>query len=153
MANSSFSPGLIILLAPVLLLLTGCVFLPKVDEEKVPKCQLYTRELTVGALEFEPDFGNVQSGSDFVAVLTGYAAIGAVSGIVSGSIVVTGNTIHWIEREGTCKEGVIKEAIDELYASLASLGGWLAGSKEELLDWFNRTTEKRETTDQGNENR
>jgi len=49
---------------------------------------------------------------------------------------ITGNAIHWIEQEGTCDDGVIKKAIDNLFDSLDSMGGWIVNSTEDILKWL-----------------
>lgn len=33
--------------------------------------------------------------------------------VLSGSIVVVGNTVHWLERQGKCEDGYLKQKTDE----------------------------------------
>ena len=51
-------------------------------------------------------------------VLAGVAAISAGSAIVSGSIVLTGNTIHWLEYQGTCSDGYLNKVKQAFLDSL-----------------------------------
>ena len=125
-------------------LCSSCIMVPKVDRSNEPKCKLVTKKLTVDTKK--ADFrklsdwrGGGGGGGDARAAIVVLAGIGIVystSAIISGSIMVTGNTIHWIEQEGTCDDGVIKETIDNLHSSLQSAGVWIATSAEEIADWF-----------------
>lgn len=100
---------------------------------------MVTKKLTIDCIDTTPvNVGSVVNNSEeLVAILAGLAAISAATAIVSGSIVITGNAINWLEQEGTCDDGVIKEAINDLSDSLLSIGGWFVKSKDEILDWIN----------------
>ena len=80
-----------------MLLLNSCV-LPKVVQND-DDCQLVTKEL---ALE-KVDTSGCYSGDECI----GAAIMGITSTVVSGTIVVVGNTVHWLEKKGRCSdEGV-----------------------------------------------
>jgi len=132
----------------LLLFLNSCVAVPKVDDSQKPKCELATKKLTL-----ETNVGNVDNlgGGDprgLVIVLAGAGIVYSVSAIVSGSIMLTGNTINWIEQEGTCEDGVIKKAIDNLSNSLSSLAGWFVTSRHDILNWL--TLKNANKTDEPN---
>lgn len=42
--------------------------------------------------------------------LTAALAVFAGSAIISGSIVLTANTVHWLEYQGTCSDGYLNVA-------------------------------------------
>jgi hypothetical protein len=46
--------------------------------------------------------------------LIGVPVIAATSFIVSGSIVVIGNTLHWIEKQGTCDDSATQSIINNI---------------------------------------
>jgi hypothetical protein len=79
------------------LLLAGCVATPKVVEYYDEGCSIQTRKVV---LQTQP-LGNLNctQSSDCMAVVL---AITASTAIVSGSIVVVGNTVYWLERVGKC---------------------------------------------------
>jgi len=110
--------------------LSSCIFYPKIADEQVAGCELVTKQLTIDLISLDADIGSDPRG---VVIL---AAFGGTTLIVSGSIMVAGNSIHWLEREGTCDDGVIKYAISSLAASLQSAGGCIVNSKDELLNWI-----------------
>ena len=93
------------------LLLKACVFLPEVVEERENSCQLYTKQLR---LEFaHADFSGVTcSGEACTAVLTAMLVISATTLVVSGSIVVVGNTIHWIEQSVSCDAETVQRHLN-----------------------------------------
>lgn len=96
-----------------LALLTGCAYHPTTAKEQKQDCNLYTKKLE---LEKTETSGNVQlncSGQGCEAVLLAHAVIPAGSFIVSGSVVVVGNALHWMEREGTCDDGFLKQQMNK----------------------------------------
>ncbi len=65
-------------------------------------------------------------------------AIPVTSFIVSGSIVVVGNTVHWLEEQGTCDVSMTQEAIDTLVESTESVGGVMVQTGSEFIRWVKR---------------
>ena len=59
-----------------------------------------------------------KNGDCSAAALAGVVAITAGSAVISGSIVLTGNTIHWLEYQGTCSDGYLNKAKQLFLASL-----------------------------------
>lgn len=84
--------------------LGSCTFTPKVAEQQdyASACDMTTKALTLD----KEVFAMTSCGSDAKAIpacLLAYAiGIPALSLVVSGSIVVAGNTIHWLEYQGKC---------------------------------------------------
>jgi hypothetical protein len=93
------------------LVLSACIYVPVVDENEAASasCKTYTKSMNLESMELQ---GNIaQHGcrtSDCVAgALAAVVVVTAGSAIISGSIVLTGNTIHWLEYQGTCSDGYL----------------------------------------------
>ena len=92
--------------------LNGCAYYPTAAKHQKEDCQLFTKQLE---LEESQTKGNVQvqcSGKGCEAVLLASVVVPAGSFIVSGSVVLVGNAIHWMEREGTCEDGFVKQQMN-----------------------------------------
>gem|GEM_PF-631317 len=126
--------------------LSGCIMVPKTHEFQEPRCKLITKELTVTVKDL--DLSNIQHANVNPVGLLGlpfaFAFLFTASVVVSGSIVVAGNSIHWIEQEGTCDDGKIRNAISDLSDSLSSMGGKVMSTSKELMDWLMFWKEKEE---------
>lgn len=74
---------------------------------------MLTRSLDLDYKEMSPAACN-GGGAEAAAVC--FAALGIVipagSLVVSGSIVLTGNTLHWLEYHGTCDDGLLWSFIE-----------------------------------------
>jgi hypothetical protein len=81
--------------------LAGCVFYPARVAYYDEDCRVRSHKLH---LEAEV-IGNLDNchGEQAKACLVAIAAVGSVSAVVSGSIVIAGNTIYWLERQGACR--------------------------------------------------
>lgn len=91
--------------------LIGCAFIPKVDHKQTyaQNCEMYTKELTLDSISlWGLDCGG-SSGCVAVASL-----VPVTTFLVSGSIVLVGNTVHWLEYQGSCDEGLIQSSIDKI---------------------------------------
>ncbi|MDH5408394.1 MAG: hypothetical protein OEY00_07265 [Gammaproteobacteria bacterium] len=116
----------------ICIFLSACAFYPAVDNNHTPKCNLITKRLTLD-VEGDPSLINSsKSPQDAMAIITATVAVGAVTAVISGSIVLVGNAIHWIEQEGTCDDGIIKRAIRELNESLQPSGAVLDEDQDEF---------------------
>src|SRR5437016_3195047 len=83
------------------LLISGCIYYPKRVEVYDSDCSIKTRKLVLGVITSN-GVGSCGSGSGAGACLAAIAAVGPVTAVVSGSIVVVGNTLYWLEKEGRC---------------------------------------------------
>lgn len=81
---------------------TSCVYAPKFANRQIPKekCDLVTKKLTLKLTEANVNCGVTPD--RIFNCLVGAGLIVPISGVVSGSIVVIGNTIHWAEKELSC---------------------------------------------------
>ena len=88
---------------------SSCVAYPKKVEFYDAECEIIVKKLT---LEVEPVTQNVCSFEEECLVFLG---ISAASAVVSGSIVVIGNTIYWLEKVGKCVRTVKILYYEELH--------------------------------------
>jgi hypothetical protein len=81
-------------------LLSSCLVLPKVDMNQPLPCPLVTRQVTLDVVQI----ASIEScrGDACLMQLTAGGVIFAASAVVSGSVALVGNTLHWIERLGKC---------------------------------------------------
>ena len=96
----------------IILSLSACVYVPVVDEPDASSdsCKTYTKSMSLTAVEMQ---GNIvvqpgcNRGDCAAAALASVVVVTAGSAIISGSIVLTGNTIHWLEYQGRCSDGYL----------------------------------------------
>ena len=88
--------------------LSSCVFLPG-TREKQPyssHCKMVTRKLTLH-LDVREKY-SVCNGKEFiddpVGCLLVNSAVTSASAVISGSVVLVGNTIHWLEYKTSCED-------------------------------------------------
>ena len=83
-------------------ILSACVYAPVVDryEDASASCRTYTKSMS---LKEHPMSGNCTDNS----CLGGAIVVTAGSLLISGSIVLAGNIVHWLEYQGTCSDGYL----------------------------------------------
>ena len=86
----------------VIFFVSGCFYVPKIEENKNENCELVTKRMTIENLGEFPQGCN----DECLLVALGVAT---TSYIVSGSIAVVGNTVLWIEKQGRCEERFMRE--------------------------------------------
>ena len=86
----------------VLLFVSGCFYVPKNEENKNENCELITKKMTI------ENRGEFPQGCNDECLLIALG-LTSTSYIVSGTITVVGNTIHWIEKQGRCEDSFIRE--------------------------------------------
>ena len=91
----------------ILYFLSSCAVVPKVSQDPDnERCKLSTNKM-------DPDIiGNTNCAKtgtpkEVVGCLALAAGAITVTGIISGSIVLAGNTIHWIEKQGKCEDSAL----------------------------------------------
>jgi hypothetical protein len=85
-------------------LLSGCIVVPQTVSAYDAKCDIAYRKKTL-AIEQVPlggPGGGLSCNDGCAPLLIAMAVIPPASAVVSGSIVVVGNTISWIERRSEC---------------------------------------------------
>lgn len=115
--------GLQLAALTLVLLLSGCTVYPS----KVPldqgyaRCELVSRQLALNYEWLEANthanllrgLGDCQQSTEvclaaYVAIIGGWTA---GSAIVSGSVFLAGNTIHWLEYQGRCDDSGLRQLI------------------------------------------
>lgn len=89
------------------------VFYPKTQEAN-KNCELLSRELKLEQTVVVPSpalgGGCIECLPLYLAVMV---ATPAATGIVSGSIVLVGDTVHWLERQGRCEDSYLKRKAND----------------------------------------
>lgn len=114
------SRWLIVLLLIMLLVLSGCAFTPRVslDQEYANQCSLYTKQMELSVHELRASGCN-GSHKGAEACLLAYAiGVPVMTFTVSGSIVLVGNTLHWLEYQGRCDDSAFSTGIEALKRSV-----------------------------------
>lgn len=103
--------------------LSACVYVPVVDEHQSDaSCKTLTQSLSLDKIEMQSNVSyGCREGECLAAMLAGAAVVTTGSAIISGSIVLTGNTIHWLEYQGTCSDGYLSKAKHLFLDSLGKL--------------------------------
>lgn len=97
--------------------ITACAFYPTTSEQQqyANRCDMFTKQLTLTTTQLAELRCNNCDADAFAAV---YIGVPAVTFVVSGSIVLAGNTLHWLEYQGTCESGFLAEQIRKHNLSL-----------------------------------
>jgi len=88
--------------------LVGCAY-PKTVRAYDEECQIVAREMVLDVTD--PNASRTCESNGCVGQLVLEAAVLAASTVVSGSIVVAGNVVYWLERKRNCRP---KQALPEL---------------------------------------
>ena len=80
--------------------LGACVFLPETTTRYDPDCGVTQRHMTLKAYQIAAFGGCRNEGCAELLVIAG--AVSATSLVISGSIVVVGDAVYWLERRSRC---------------------------------------------------
>jgi hypothetical protein len=83
------------------LLLQACVMVPRTVVGYDPQCRTESRHMVLDAVQVGSIGSCSNQGCAAILALAGVTA--AASTLVSGSIVVVGNVVHWLEKQGRCE--------------------------------------------------
>ncbi len=100
-----------VLMAVLLIsLVSGCAFYPKAQQtEADSECGLYFKKLTVDVTSSRIECQGGGNAAGTCIILAGVVAGGTA--VVSGSIVLVGNTLHWLEKQGKCDDSFLNTRI------------------------------------------
>lgn len=126
------------------LLLTGCAVIPKYAKQTSPEsCDLYTKELELEVLNHSDTVGLAHcSGSSCGAALAVSAGVFVSSVVVSGSIYLVGNTLHWLEKESRCSDEDVIQETEHYDEILQAVGGEKIASQTQLTEALETTSTK-----------
>ena len=131
------------------IIIGGCLVISKTENSIVNNCELVTNKWTLeiynigsnnecyGCDEFVR--GILECGGEVVECVAIGANVSLGWTVIAGSVVVVGNTVHWLEKQGSCEDSLIKSSINKLYSSTLDLGGLVINSSS---DFVNYLTEK-----------
>ena len=84
----------------LLLLLAGCIVVPRSTQVYDPQCRAYVKQMVLEA-EVIGAIGHCHNDGCAV-MLASMGIVSAASAVVSGSVAVIGNIVYWAERQGRC---------------------------------------------------
>lgn len=99
------------------LLMTACAFVPAVKSPETSQsaCSFYTPEWTLSVQQIDEESFCRGARDDLDAcLLTAGVIIPVGSLLVSGSVVLVGNTLHWLEYQGTCEDSEVRQKLRSL---------------------------------------
>ena len=133
------------------LIFCSCLVVPKSERASVKNCELETKSWTLEVHEINlnndchgcGDFvkGILECGGKSEECITFVAGVSVGWTVIAGSVVVSGNTIHWLEKQGSCKDSVLKNSINKLYSSTVELGGIVVNSSDDLIEYFSKNNQ------------
>jgi hypothetical protein len=97
------------------LILTSCAtILPKITTDlDNNRCHLVTKKLTLDAIA-HPMLGDHCHDTDECLFILGVSALYTITtSVISGSIVLVGNTVHWLEKQGKCDDSFINKYMNK----------------------------------------
>ena len=116
--------------------LSGCFTAKTVDSPEDSECNLVTKERE---LHYDNDLTNkMGGGGDPRAMLPILVGSAPVSFIVSGSIVLIGNAVHWIEKTGKCSDEDVQNYTEKSTKKAEAKGGKVVKSSENFADWLKK---------------
>ncbi len=131
----------ILISALIPVVLTACIYVPVSNKDSnSATCRTVTHSMSLevtsyssGGTATPSNMGSCQ-GPSCAAFLAGIVAVAATvsagSAVISGSIVVSNNTIHWLEYQGTCSDGYLNNAKQKLFGSFPTNAQKVVGSPE-----------------------
>ncbi len=132
------------------LIFGSCLVLPKTETASVKNCELETKSWILEVHEIElnnkcygcGDFvrGIIECGGKSEECITFVAGVSIGWTVVAGSIIVSGNTIHWLEKQGSCGDSFLNNSVNKLYSSTVELGGNVVKSSSDLINYTSETS-------------
>ena len=128
-----------------LLILTSCFTVKSVDNEEDKSCNLITRELEV---ELNQDISNglISGKVEPKALIPLLVVVPPVSFIVSGSISVVGNALHWVEKQGRCSDDDVKAFTQKSNRAVVNDGGQIVKSSDNFAEWLKKRNAQKNTS-------
>ena len=136
------------------LIFGSCLVLPKTETASVKNCELETKSWTLEVHEIGlnnecygcGDFvrGILECGGQIEECVAIVATVSLGWTVIAGSVVVVGNTVHWLEKQGSCEDSLVKSSINKLYSSTIDLGGLVINSSSDFVNYLNEKELKKE---------
>lgn len=105
--------------ATLIILIQACAYVPVTKPQLIHNedCQLISKELQLE--EKQLSSGGACSGP----ACSVFLIIPASTFLVSGSVVLIGNSLHWLEKNGTCSDGLIRKNLEPFIDWAFNIGG------------------------------
>ena len=84
------------------LLASGCFYYPKTVEYYDYGCEIQARQVVLKSEALPAYCSAASTQAEATGCLALALGVSAGSAVVSGSIVVAGNTVYWLEKRGKC---------------------------------------------------
>lgn len=85
------------------LVLSGCVYTPQLVTRYDERCDIEFKQMTLTTQQLQViNPGPTCADKDCLALIAGQILMVPASAIISGSIVLVGNTLFWMQKEGQC---------------------------------------------------
>ena len=133
------------------LIFCSCLVLPKTETASVKNCELETKSWTLEVHEIGlnnecygcGDFvrGILECGGKSEECIAFVAGVSIGWTVIAGSVVVSGNTIHWLEKQGSCEDSFLNNSVNKLYSSTVELGGIVVNSSNDLIKYFSKKSQ------------
>jgi len=122
-------------------LLSGCFTVHAVNNPEDVQCNLVTKELEVRFsgelsnfyLDSNSRHNHINTSDEMMVLLV---AVPAASLIVSGSVSVIGNVVHWVEKQGRCEDSAVRTFTSSINDGIVATGGLIVNSPKTLLQWL-----------------
>ena len=109
-------------------LLQGCVAYPKTTPDRDNKrCDLVTKKLRLAT---EKDAYKVAAKIDPISAVVSAGLLYGVTVVVSGSVVLVGNTVHFLEKQGQCDDSFLNTQLLDHIKPLLEQGGTVIEPKQ-----------------------
>lgn len=105
--NKTLSVPILAALSSCTLLLGSCVYLPKTTTLYDEKCKIMKHHMTLEVHQAATIAGCANEAC--VAALVVFGAVSAATAVVSGSVVVVGNVVYWLEKQGQCRNSTVPD--------------------------------------------
>jgi hypothetical protein len=89
--------------------LTGCMVTTQVVQHYDDECHIVTKHVELNEPEFA-GIGYCRNTANCIANLVGQGFMSAASVVISGSVVVVGNAVYWLEKQGQCQKTTVDKA-------------------------------------------
>ena len=101
----------------ILFQLNACAVYPKFDTEATPQCDVFSRQFTLDMAVNDNACNKADNGGEMLLCLGVAGVFFTASAVISGSIVIVGNTVHFLEQQGRCENSYLRRKLDQHLAS------------------------------------
>jgi hypothetical protein len=89
--------------------LTGCMVTTQMVQHYDDECHIVTKHVELNKPEFS-GINYCRDAADCIGSLVGLGVMSAASAVISGSVVVVGNAVYWLEKQGQCQRTAVAKA-------------------------------------------